>query len=71
MYYALSSISLKVITILSEKGIASIILHCISIRNYTLQKMRNIGNTSEGKQTKNFTEDFIERLKFVGNVSEE
>ncbi|MEK7517147.1 MAG: hypothetical protein AAB583_01245 [Patescibacteria group bacterium] len=36
-----------------------------------VSRLRYIGNTSEVKETKNFAEDFIERLKFVGKASEE
>lgn len=36
-----------------------------------MSRLRYIGYTSEAKETKNFVEDFIERLTFVGNASEE
>lgn len=36
-----------------------------------MSRLRNIGYTSEAKETKNFAEDFIERLKFVGTASED
>ena len=36
-----------------------------------MSRLRYIGNTSEAERTKNFVEDFIERLNFVGSASEE
>jgi hypothetical protein len=36
-----------------------------------MSRLRYIGNNSEAQKTKSFVEDFIERLKFVGNASEE